>query len=1111
MSGSSEACAFTGILDRGILNRPSGLVRQGFLHWRIDMRVIAYIAAFVCWPVLAAPGKPENLARRAHVWASSEYSAAYAAKNAIDGVIPQLLDKADKGRAWAVKGTAARHGATFVLTWDKPIKVAEIIYYGRTSWLVTECWQDYEVRLDDGEAPVAKGRFEMNAGPQRIKIPATMAKKVALDFTRSYGGSNPGAAEIEVYSESPADGALPKLRKLPRNIARKAQVSATSEYDKRYLAKFAVDGQIPDPFRRRDVRRAWAAKGAQAKGKATFTLEWDKPVTVAEVVYYGRTGVLIEECFKDYELWLDDDTTPAARGQFKFGSGAQVIEIEPRRVRKVALKFLTSYGGPNPGASEIEVYDAPTPANFLPKFKLGGWDQPDLSPELTKEVAGGRLGFGRMLVIERNELNPSHVYTAYCEGFRPGGGLFALSPPRPGGKLTRIVDSQQGQILDCDLSFDATEIVFSWRRTPKDSYQVFRVGVDGSGLKQLTSGPHHNYNACWLPDGGIAFMSTRAAVFALCFTTPSGVLHRMNRDGGDVQRLSANVVNDFTPSVMPDGRILYSRWEYVDKPAIPIQSLWTINPDGTGLAAHYGNRVLSPASFLEARAIPGTREVLCTLTAHNGPIRGAVGIVDRAWGVNAQRAITNLTPQFPIGHVNRGSGNQVRGPFENPYPLDAERFLVSGKGSIFVGERGGRWAEVLPRGQSLGYYNPMPLRARPRPNRIPRQTAAEAAAMATVYIADAYEGLEPQVKRGEVKQVAVIQEVAKPLRTSVRGFGFQRPVISCGATYAAKKVWGYATVEADGSAYFRVPVRTPIYFAALDAHGQALQRMRSFTHFVPGQRQGCIGCHEPRNSSPPRRRRPLAVRREPEPLRKPEWGDGPFDYARIVQPVLDKYCTRCHSGVDAPARIDLSGDKTDWFNVSYDVLTRGYVSWIDTRNGREANILQIAPKRWGSPASKLAKLIMGGHPGKDGKPRVQMDDASRRRVFAWIDLNAPYYSTYDMTNPTAEGGRRVYPKGLDAKLAEVALRRCAGCHAGRVPSRGFVRITHPELNDFLVAPLAKSAGGRQSCGNAVFATQGDPDYQALLAALRPAVQALALRPRMDMPGAVAGQVSRSCR
>jgi hypothetical protein len=582
--------------------------------------------------------------------------------------------------------------------------------------------------------------------------------------------------------------------------------------------------------------------------------------------------------------------------------------------------------------------------------------------------------------------------------------------------------------------------------------------------------------------------------------------------------------------------------------------MWTIRPDGTGLQVFYGNGVLSPASFLEGKAIPGTTAVMCTLTAHNGPIRGGVGLLDPRFGRDAQGAIRNLTPQVNLGQVFRGDGNSVRGPFENPYPIDSERFLVSKSGNIVLGDLEGRWALLRARTSGhLGLYNPQPLRPRPRPpvmasaaniadfrfpiSDLPKAEADEAAsssignrqsaignpeALASVYVLDIYDGLEPIVPRGSVKQIAVVQELAKSIRTPVLGFGFQRPVISCGATYAPKKVWGYAAVEPDGSAHFRVPTGVPIYFIALDETGQGVQRMRSFTHLMPGERQGCIGCHEPRNQSP-MLKHAAAISRPPSDLTPPEWGTEHFDYPRIVQPVLDKHCVKCHSGVEAPKRVDLTGGKTEWFNVSYDTLTNGYVSWINTCNGSEANILQVAPRAWGTPASKLTPILMGSHVDKDGKPRFALSDAERRRIFAWIDLNIPYYSTYDMAHPDLEGGRRLYPKDLKPKLADVSARRCASCHQKGVPQRGYLRITEPELNDFLVAPLAKAAGGRETCKAkpkpdalstapvTVFASKDDPDYQLLLKCFDPIRAMLTQKPRMDMPGAQAAKVFCSCQ
>jgi hypothetical protein len=321
-------------------------------------------------------------------------------------------------------------------------------------------------------------------------------------------------------------------------------------------------------------------------------------------------------------------------------------------------------------------------------------------------------------------------------------------------------------------------------------------------------------------------------------------------------------------------------------------------------------------------------------------------------------------------------------------------------------------------------------------------------------------------------------------------------------------VWGYARVEPDGSAHFRVPPLVPIYFMALDAQGRAVQRMRTFTHVMPGERHGCVGCHANRNFTTPQTvAQPIAARRPPQDLVEPEWGVRGFSYASIVQPVLDQHCAECHSATEPAGGVDLSGDKTDFFNVSYETLARQgrpgqnpYTSWIPTFNGLEANILDFQPGQWGSPASRLADIVLSGHPDEHGQPRVQVEPRGQRRIFAWIDLNVPYYGTSESNHYDLTGCRQLVPQGLDQVLADVAARRCAGCHPTPpgIPRTTFVRITNVEHNRFLLAPLARSAGGTEQCGQAVFANQQDPDYQAILRTFEPLQQTFQQSPRMDM-------------
>jgi len=745
--------------------------------------------------------------------------------------------------------------------------------------------------------------------------------------------------------------------------------------------------------------------------------------------------------------------------------------------------------------------------------------------ELQREVL--LFDVNRLVAIKRHEINASHVYTYHYEGFKPGGGLYVFDVHNLSKEPLELVRSDTGQILDCDLSYDGRLVLFSWRRKENEGYHLWTIRTDGTGLKQITDGIWHDYNACWLPDGGIAFLSSRSPQFAYCWHAPVGVVYRMNADGSNIRKISANYLNDFTPYPLHDGRIIYSRWEYVDKPAIPIQSLWTINPDGTNLSMYFGNGVISPGTFMEPRQIPGTNNIICTMTGHNGPTRGAIGIIDRSTGLNAQAAIKNITPDVHIPPVDQGNGNTPEPkPYSCPLPLDGTRFLVSARGPVLVRTISGDCqSTTLPRpDDGMQYFCAQPIRPRLRPATIASALPGSRRDNdhALVYLQDVYKGLEPRVKRGQVKRIRIVQELSKSVRIdpSLRAFGFQFPVISCGATYAGKKVLGEVTVKADGSAYFRVPAGVPIYFMVLDDKGRALQRMRSFTHFMPGETQGCVGCHEPRRQSPPAQRGIRAAILLQE-MQDPEWGVEGFDYSRIVQPILDKHCTGCHNPVDAPNGIDLTGGKTDFFNVSYDVLARDnqgrkgspYVNWIPTYNGHEQNILEVSPMAWGSPQSKLAEVILSGHPDENGRPRVQLDDKSRRRILAWIDLNVPYYGSSETAYPDNVGCRRIYPENLDKVLAEVAERRCSQCHdQGAIPRRVWTRITEPELNNFLLAPLAESSGGSRKCGKAVFADTADPDYQAILATFEPITQMLKQNPRMDMPGGrPAPDVCRDCQ
>ena len=953
------------------------------------------------------------------------------------------------------------------------------------------------------------------------------------------------------------------------NLAPRAKASASSVFSNEYRPQLAATGAIPSEFYSDDTD--WATRGQQ---KAWFELQWPQPIDTAQVVYYARTNSPLLECFKEYKVYADGREKPVASGTLEHRRGPQPIEFPKQKLSRLRIEFLSAHpDSPNPGAAEIAVYATALSKEQLAAVQVPASEKTPAALALREELIGGKMGFRDILLVQRKALDISHVYVYHVEGYRPGGGLYLFRPDDKGGTLKKIFDADKGMITTAQLSWDANEIVFAMRRgghiasnpvahiediscyaDESSNYQIFRINIDGTGLEQLTHGRHNNLDPCWLPDGGIAFISDRKPAYAYCYVVTSPVLYRMNRDGTGQGRLSANYLMDFTPSVLNDGRIIYTRWEYVDRAACPIQSLWTINPDGTVLAGFYGNRVLSPGTLMDAQPIPGSNTVLATATNHNGSCRGAIVAIDPSRGANAPESVQNLTPEIDIYAHRIGGGpygngmldTGIRGQYEKPYAIDSTRFLVSKGGTIQIRDFDANAASILAPRDGMGFYSPQPVRALPVPpvvrgtfnGELPSDGSVSGG-WATVMMQDVYNGLEPAVKRGAIKQIAVVQEIEKSTHSpqnnvrpdgkgmrNIAVFGFQFPLVSCGATYAPKKVWGFADVAADGSAAFRVPSEVPIYFLALDGEGRAVQRMRSFTHLMPGEVQGCVGCHADRNSVISAAGSSLRAFGNPQELKTPAWGVKGFSYTEVVQGVMDRNCVSCHNERQADGNVDLSGDRTDFFNVSYDVLCRTgtlaqdnwrhhgtpsgaaydkmrgmspWVEWIWTINGSETNILEIAPGRWGSPASKLAEIIRSGHPDKQGKARVNVSDDDRRRAYLWMDLNVPYYGTSSSNHKAALGSRRMMPEDLDAVLKDVSARRCAECHTAGVPRRFYTRITNPQNNSFLLAPLAKSAGGTQKCGKAVFNNTDDADYQKILSTFEPIAKLAKKSPRPDWP------------
>ena len=651
----------------------------------------------------------------------------------------------------------------------------------------------------------------------------------------------------------------------------------------------------------------------------------------------------------------------------------------------------------------------------------------------------GVMDFDRILFIRRNTLASSHYYTEFIDGTDGcfSGNIAVLDLKT--NQAADVVPSLEGGVFGrCDLSFDAQKIVFDYKPRVGAGFRIWEVNVDGTGLRQLTFDPpdeqqrierynlgyanyrHHtdDMHPCYLPDGGICFTSTRPEYEILCdkpgkLTTC--VLYRMDADGQNMEQLTRSSVSEFSPSVMNDGRIIYSRWEYVDKGSLCVKALWAMNPDGTKSVEIFGNDHRIPPSFIYPRQIPNKNNLFVCIGAPHypqGPI-GTVILVDTTRDIRTTDAMKHITPVRIVdepgwefwddGRWRSDDDGKSGHLYKDPYPLSENLFLVSCKT-----DPGDQWdtrdgydlylmddsAELTlvyadPR---YSCWNPIPLKPRKKPiviNSVRIASLAEAN-QALCIVTDVYKGLDG-VQRGTIKYLRINAQVPRPWEVhnpDDNQWVGQR-------THLGLKVqYGIVPVEEDGSAYFKVAADMNIFFQALDENYMEVQRERTYVNYRPGEIRACIGCHEKTGSAPvpsTDREVPIAMTRppsEPGPQPGEETGRRTLHYPRDVQPVWDRHCTSCHSGQHDP---DLTDDMTDRFCRSYEeLLDRRLVGVIvDEEEDHGMEFAEyLPPYSFGSYTSGLITLLRNGHYD------VNLSQGEMVKVTTWVDSMGQYYGSY---------------------------------------------------------------------------------------------------------------------
>ena len=637
------------------------------------------------------------------------------------------------------------------------------------------------------------------------------------------------------------------------------------------------------------------------------------------------------------------------------------------------------------------------------------------------------LDFDRLLLTKRHDPGgPFHMCDQYygCNA-KPGGGLFVLDDPfGPAPKVSNLLENAAvasgrlkgqrlvpGAFLSPELSFDGKTILFAYTQGkatatyqwgPEISYHLFGCRADGSSLAQLTDGEADDFDPCFLPGGRVAFISGRRGGFVRCGRhCPVYTLFSMRPDGSDVTCLSFHETHEWHPSVTNDGMLLYTRWDYVDRDTNVAHHLWQCFPDGRDPRSFHGNyparRESRPWMEMSARAIPGSHRFVAVTGAHHGHAFGSLVLVDhRRPDDGSLSQVERLTPEVPFPEAE-GRPTQGYMVYGTPWPLSEDDYLCAydaaarNRGIYWLDRFGNK--ELIYRDPAISCCDPIPLRPRPRPPVIPDATAPSGGRPATVALLNVYDSDFVWPSDGKVRALRVVQVLPKSTPPP------NEPRIGVAEQTNARAVLGTVPVEDDGSACFEAPVGKPIYFQALDERGLALQSMRSATYLHAGERLVCQGCHERKLAGPKNAgAAPLALRRPPSRITPEADGSNPFNYPRLVQPVLDRHCAGCHGGRQAP---DLRGVAERGFTRSYNALAGRYGFYFHVTNGSINTGVHGGSRtpagRFGARASGLFGLLEQGHHG------VSLPTEEMRRLTLWLDCNSEFYGAYENTAAQARG------------------------------------------------------------------------------------------------------------
>lgn len=602
------------------------------------------------------------------------------------------------------------------------------------------------------------------------------------------------------------------------------------------------------------------------------------------------------------------------------------------------------------------------------RYQLGNRDRRAMAPELgtqsnnwSNQESARRKGFNADIVELSNLRDEVQIRTIY----------------KP---------DNTSSIADLKLHWDGDRAMFT--QTMSDNrWNVFEVKLNNGDCKKLIDNPEPDlefYDGTYLPDGRIIANSNIGYQGVPCVngSDPVGNMVLYTPQSKNLRRLTFDQDANWNPVIMNNGRVMYTRWEYTDLTHYYTRIVMNMNPDGTEQKALYGSGSMFPNSTFDVQPLPGYASAFVgIISGHHGVARsGHLILFDPA---KARKGAAGMLQEIP--HRNRPIVEEVKDrlvdgvwpQFIKPSPLNDTYFLVAAKldkndlWGIYLVDKFDN-VTCLHKMEGEGYISPIAVRKTVTPPAIPDRVKLDDK-QATVFIQDIYEGEGLKgIPRGTVKSLRLhAYEYAYVQTQSDHNWhGIQ-------SGWDIKRMLGTVPVGEDGSVIFKIPANTPVSIQPLDKDGVAVQWMRSWLTGQPGEIVSCVGCHEDQNQIviP---KRVIASQKAPHALTPPEGGTRSFTFDLEVQPILDRACIACHNGEGKA--FDLRGGKKDGrgYGTSY-LNLHPYVH----RQGGEGDMVVLYPYEYHPNTSELVRLLKKGH------YNVQLTDAEWRKIYNWIDYNAP--------------------------------------------------------------------------------------------------------------------------